>query len=946
MLGKRKLEDMQSSSEAIQSSDNRIEYKFNSKEDLAFYILNAVCHDWVHDFNSYDRLAKIVDYIMSIVPPSSAAKKDTLSTGIVYVAASEDLEPRPLVFGSHSAAAVDSESAAAVHVSSKMEVDETPQGVVDAALPDDFISTDLLPTETDDDDDDVRKVTVKDQYEALVDEYLNPVPTDDVSITGLNAHQALVATSINLYNKLESNTQPDPYMRTRGNDFKIYILQKLSDFIGEVKFLVISKLSDVYSMFTRMRGSRQRGGSNGINVITKEDIVMSIDVIIEEINNTENLTTKNKETLESIFNFIKEIYLNFEIPGISHLETFNNSLIDNALSMFIVNQCKYIDIKTEALLYLEYLIPKTTSTLITTPELSTISTKSTTYTPSSISSLFQGQLSFEPTNRQLVSTPAGGGPFSQKVYINEPSRVWLELDRRISAVHQLSSLLFQSYTQLIKVDSTFNYQSAYHEYLNFITGLEREIVLITGPQLYNSRTKQIKNKYDEINPALAISYRKISILIDLINNFLYDQIIKVYEDIKNKSKFIIVKSVSPTSLTSTTSPKPKLPGEAIGTVQNISRLVAYKVLELTGYLNIPSDGNATLNTSLFNRNKDLALQAQILYELLYPVSTSIYTKVDDKLIYYFIGAYGRQKNFLLGKTAIDTLIAEIKLCKGRKQCRLINNAISSGPLKDSISNIVVCPTSSVCDAMGMFGSCLKPKDVEKEYFNMDFYIDAVGDEGNFYTGQTTLKDNRGAVNINYGIKFEGLEIYNFIDMDIKFNPKNLELTNSFKGVINRIIEIWKLASRVTSIDGLWDILYDTQYVTSIIKLGSQKAVGDIFQEINSTLANGGYNRRQVTGVQLKKTFGLMGDRPSGVRVIKLLKDAYSGVLNNVYGGFIGVSNALIYNRPIINYGKRMAIGGKKTLKKLKAKKYTIRHKKYINKSNKKRKYKMKKTKKN
>jgi hypothetical protein len=44
-----------------------VQYKFNTEEDFAFYILNAVGHDFIHDFNNYGRMGKILQYIMSLV---------------------------------------------------------------------------------------------------------------------------------------------------------------------------------------------------------------------------------------------------------------------------------------------------------------------------------------------------------------------------------------------------------------------------------------------------------------------------------------------------------------------------------------------------------------------------------------------------------------------------------------------------------------------------------------------------------------------------------------------------------------------------------------------------------------------------------------------------------------------------------------------------------------
>jgi hypothetical protein len=136
-------------------------------------------------------------------------------------------------------------------------------------------------------------------------------------------------------------------------------------------------------------------------------------------------------------------------------------------------------------------------------------------------------------------------------------------------------------------------------------------------------------------------------------------------------------------------------------------------------------------------------------------------------------------------------------------------------------------------------------------------------------------------------------MYNFLDIYLN-NPIILQANYTFKSVINRIIDIWKAAPSASSGEELWIILENTDYFLSILKLGSQKAVGDIFQEINSTLKNGGYN--VGTSIDNKKTFGLMGDRPSGIRVIKLLKDVAEGANKNACGGYIAtnINNNLIY----------------------------------------------------
>ena len=67
------------------------------------------------------------------------------------------------------------------------------------------------------------------------------------------------------------------------------------------------------------------------------------------------------------------------------------------------------------------------------------------------------------------------------------------------------------------------------------------------------------------------------------------------------------------------------------------------------------------------------------------------------------------------------------------------------------------------------------------------------------------------------------------------------------------------------------------------------------KKINSTLENGAYTTT-VSGLDRKLTLGLMGDRPSGARVIKLLKDAKSGtgINTNAVGGYVAPKKSFIY----------------------------------------------------
>jgi hypothetical protein len=87
----------------------------------------------------------------------------------------------------------------------------------------------------------------------------------------------------------------------------------------------------------------------------------------------------------------------------------------------------------------------------------------------------------------------------------------------------------------------------------------------------------------------------------------------------------------------------------------------------------------------------------------------------------------------------------------------------------------------------------------------------------------------------------------------------------------------------------------------------------------------------------------MGDRPSGIRVIKLLKDGASGVKPNACGGYISENGSLIYSNitapPSQPLSRKTGKGGM-TQKKFKTKTNTRKKK-----NNKKRKS-IKKSKKN
>ena len=949
-----------------------IQYNFKNEQDLGFYILNAVCHDWIHDFNNYKRMSKILNYIMALIPSSketdSSLKEMSESSEIVSSFIEEDISEITPIIDINDTNLEDTNLVnEEPNLLNIQELDSQPPAKKvkrDTSIEEPYFGSNTQESYSDEVSDTGEKrkrdssiedpysgLNIKELYESQAEQYLDT--TSDLpiipEISGLEANQKLVENSINVYNNIKLTTRTT-YM-TRGNVRKINILQKLDEFINESKLLIISKLTSS-EIVSSDSDSIQIGGSSGIDIIKINDISLAINTIKKEIDEEQNISNKDKQNLKNIFELMNQVFLNFNIPDISPLEKFNNSLIVEITSMFIANKCKNIDINKEAKIYLK--------TLTSSPqEISNydrpVAEGVATINKNALEQNALEQNALEQNDKYYLDRPPspisianedlyGGGSFSEKIY-NENRDKWAELESKISMIQSSTSNLFNIYKGNVKIDYTTDLSILNNEFYEFISGIDLPIKLIVGQQMYNVKIKQIENLfkfYKNTKERNKIKYSQQ--MIDSINDFVFDKIISSYEDIKNRLR----------AKEEDAGEKGILSGEAKQSVQQISKLVAVKTLELMGYLkdkdepgnepgnkpgNKPSN-NFNLDFSKFRGNKDLINEAQIILQTVN--SGKGYTTVDNSLISYFNNEYSKNPNFSQGTKANEYLINQLNNCGGN--CRVINNAIPNGGVKDSITNSVVCPTSSVCDGMGAFGSCINPSARTKEYFNMDFIVTTSGDSSNYYLGSTLLKSNNNAVNINYGFQFNELQVYNFLDINISTQPIILQANYTFKAVINRIIEIWKSASSETNIDSLWEMLYFNDYFISILKLGSQKAVGDIFQEINSTLDNGGYISSSKTQINSKKTFGLMGDRPSGIRVIKLLKDSESGVNPKACGGYIGEDSSLIYLSNPNTFGMR---GGKrKTIKKLKYQKKNTRRKKIlkrINKSIKKRKYKNKKT---
>lgn len=899
-------------------SSPTVEYKFKNQGDLAFYILNAVCHDWIHDFNNYERMSKILEYINNLVNLTNT-KED---------------EPKTIEMTTEEG----------VYESKNSE----PLGGLTGG-------TEPMSVSTEEDEEKEYKFMLDSQSEQYLDnEYLD-----------------------NDYNFNDKLKKYFNYRYTHFDDelvkLKINIFQNIEDFIGETKLLVISRLLNI-SIDISIEQDKAP-----IKYITDNDILNAINEIIQEINEKiifsdyDEIRKTYMYNLVYILQVMSILFLNLKIEDISPLEKFNNSIISEIISIFIVNNFVSInieDIENETLFYLNFFVSsmhssenshelaeplehqETKSHELFTPPINKES-KQSSFQPKQ-KKIVKGTRSYKSNFRNIknpkyvsLSTlrgrnilksfksrvfPLGGGSFNAKKY-QENRDNFGRLDQEIIRIKSSTSVLYRIYNGQLNISSLYDdtINALYQEYayfINFISADPNLAILITGINMYKVKTNQIKKQYDLLSSARQRRNRikYLQQLIDTINDFIFDKIINPYEDLKSKFQAKVEESDNKLGLTQR------------NTVQQISQLVASKTLELM-----------EINDQDLRANQDLSAQFRILEDVLV---NNKYTSVDTELLKYFKSKV--EENI----RTINTVEFFENFFKGicndtTNNCRVINNAI---PIifKEQIDDFVKCPTSSVCDGMGSFGSCSNYTQNQKEFYDMDFAIYENENAENYYQGMTRIKNKQKFVSVQYGFKFNKLQMYNFLDIDISEQPIILQANYTFKGVINRIIEIWK-GNTATEATTLWDILYNTDLFLSILKLGSQKAIGDIFQEINSTLVNGGYSYSGGVKSEISNsiTWGLMGDRPSGIRVLKLLKDSSAGKNNNAIGGYIGSETSLLYfpdNFPPITTGgisrkRKLEKCNRYTLKKNKYNKKKNKYIKNINKSVKKQKSKNKRTKK-
>ena len=322
-----------------------------------------------------------------------------------------------------------------------------------------------------------------------------------------------------------------------------------------------------------------------------------------------------------------------------------------------------------------------------------------------------------------------------------------------------------------------------------------------------------------------------------------------------------------------------LPADVKNTVQQISVCVAKGVLQYIGR----GEQSHTL----------LSDETNILDEI---SRNSGFSVVDSNIITAF-DRYVSTPSEHASKISY-TRIADIIRDEPNKIS--INNAANKTMMDNlALTSSIVCPNSSIVDAMGIFGSCAGTE-LPRETHNMGFTLTNSGRDY-YYTGQSILKNNKLKIIYSSNIN-EFVLPYVQMEIDIKSTKfvTALSANTTFKSVLNKITDIWINFGKnnpTARPDEYWDKLFQNKtFFQELVSVGSLKSVGDLFQEINSTALNGSYMVPSTTAAEINNQLriGIMGDRPSGVRAGFILYKAISGTHpKSIAGYFAADSNKAV-----------------------------------------------------
>lgn len=559
--------------------------------------------------------------------------------------------------------------------------------------------------------------------------------------------------------------------------------------------------------------------------------------------------------LKSFFEFMKKFYLFYENSENHPFVTFNNTFIEDAMFLYLLDNNAFInDEDTHNIL-----------TSLMQPLQKVVNANGS-----------DKMVGGEPLNLAAVAA------FRDEI-LRDCTNLFDFIDNgTVIGEPGLEPLYLLATRYKDRINSfTMNGDSELSKLNNLIKQLQKRnpkkfITLGDSKQKYSSASARVK-------PQERIKYSKA--LSDFIRTSIYEPIDILLNDMAER----LANSAAQTGSLSDTQRTH---------VQKISAIVSQCVTQYIGV-------NVNASSSIL-----LKQQHSILSDV---ANNKNIGSADENLLKSFknyAGTNGRDK-VLLTIPQVKSKISSLQ-----SGLRIINNAATDAISQMGKMDKIICPNSSVIDAMGTFGSCSGTSN-SRETNNMEFTLRNNNDDRPLYYTGTTVYDSKKQLQIIYSAQFNDFVlpyVEKKIDMKSTKHITELSANTTFKSVINKILSIWKkkFTSATPPSSVFWQSLTNPHIFAELVSVGSLKSVGDLYQEINSVALNGGY----ISGLnnELKVSFrvGVMGDRPSGVRAGFILLKANSGIHPKSIAGYFDPAGT---NMIAIINNTAATRGGKKTKRK-------------------------------
>ena len=449
-----------------------------------------------------------------------------------------------------------------------------------------------------------------------------------------------------------------------------------------------------------------------------------------------------------------------------------------------------------------------------------------------------------------------------------------------------------------------------YEYLNYRQSLINEVYKIYSKYISNANIlNNIKTNLERmirVKPTKILDRNNLNLNIEIKNAVLYG-LTDCYNFLKkeNKKEEIIIKK---REINQKKLEAGEITNENTSCVNNFMKFIARVGLLVMGICDI--EGEFTY----FTENKYLIEQCSILHAIAYPSKDNKNKDLDSRLYEFF------KKN--VSNKIEDNKVNKLILTD-KKKC-IINNA---APLKESLKNHIFCPYSSIIDGMSncSFNTATNDYGIESGDMNFNIQHTPSDDTSIFvnYQGFLKIKKNN-SINISFAINATNMIISNELDTNLK-TGNGLEayvvLRKSLQVIINKIDfliieEGWKPTTEI------WTNLFEygqKQFVyrpkkesynffKEILKELLFKGCGDLFQEINAVMKNGGYSnipkysKNDIIPFsqtnEIPNRYFFAHDRPSGLRFIFMLQNGNVDEINkNAIGGYYDVNEKLMVEFP-------------------------------------------------